>query len=173
MESGIKAIKTGMGSHQSHKMLSDEWLTPPDILEPLGDFDIDPCSPMSRPWPTAKIHYTKYDNGLIQPWGINTRIWLNPPNGQQTGTWLKKLSEHGNGIAMIFARTETKMFFDFVWDKADALLFLKGRIHFYDIDGKRANANAGAPSVLIAYGLDNATILENCGIPGKIVILKH
>ena len=43
---------------------------------------------------------------------------MNPPYGSETPKWLKKLSEHGNGIALIYARTETRMFFNYVWDKA-------------------------------------------------------
>ena len=35
----------------------DEWLTPPGILNRLGEFDLDPCTPIDRPWDTAKLHY--------------------------------------------------------------------------------------------------------------------
>ena len=30
----------------------DEWLTPPEIIKSLGEFDLDPCSPINRPWAT-------------------------------------------------------------------------------------------------------------------------
>lgn len=56
---------------------SDEWYTPREIIEALGEFDLDPCAPMHPLWPTAKIMYNKQDNGLVQNWG--GRIWLNPP----------------------------------------------------------------------------------------------
>ena len=59
---------TGMGGHQSARMLKDEWLTPPDIIKGLGDFDLDPCSPIERPWDTAKKHYCILDDGLKQDW---------------------------------------------------------------------------------------------------------
>ena len=39
---------------------NDEWLTPPDIIKALGEFDLDPSSPINRPWETAKKHYTGY-----------------------------------------------------------------------------------------------------------------
>jgi len=68
--------------------------------------------------------------------------------------------EHGNGIALVPARTETAMFFECVWGAADAVLFLKGRPHFYRTDGSRAPFNSGAPIVLIAYGLQNVAALE-------------
>lgn len=160
----------GMGGHQSARMQKDEWLTPPEIIKSLGPFDLDPCSPINRPWDTAKRHYTVNDDGLIQPW--SGRVWLNPPYGREAAEWLHRLSVHGNGVALIFARTETEMFFEHVWNKADALLFLKGRLYFHHVDGKRANANAGAPSVLIAYGSNNVRALENVKHLGMLVKLK-
>ena len=61
-------MTTGIGSHQSHKMLKDEWLTPPDLMSKLGEFDLDPCSPAIRPWDTAKKHYCLEDDGLNKEW---------------------------------------------------------------------------------------------------------
>jgi len=162
--------RRGMGSHQSHKMQSDEWLTPPWILKRLGSFDLDPCapSPEKRPWETAKVHYSEWDDGLSMPWV--GRVWLNPPYGKHTAKWLYRLYKHGDGIALTFARTETDMFFRTVWGKADGLLFIKGRLYFYDVNGREAKSNSGAPSVLIAYGKENAEILKNSGIPGAYVV---
>jgi len=151
-------------------MLKDEWLTPPSIIEALGSFDLDPCAPVKRPWDTAKRHLTMEDDGLNHPW--SGRVWLNPPYGKETGKWLEKLADHGNGIALIFSRTETTMFHDYVWSRATSLLFLRGRIHFHHVDGTRAAANAGAPSVLIAYGDNNAVALAkamNQGMAGHYV----
>jgi len=167
----MESQQKGMGSHQSARMMKDEWLTPPHILQALGEFDIDPCSPIDRPWPTAKLHYTVNDNGLAQPW--EGRVWLNPPYGLEAAKWLSKLADHGNGIALIFARTETKMFFEQVWNKADSLLFLEGRLYFHHVSGVVAKANAGAPSVLIAYGRNNTGVLRSCGIPGKLITLSN
>lgn len=86
----------------------DEWLTPPSVIAALGEFDLAPCSPVIRPWNTAKTHYDTNTDGLKMPWF--GRVWLNPPYGKQTFTWLAKLAEHGDGIALIFARTETNGF---------------------------------------------------------------
>jgi len=70
-----------LSGHQSAKMKNDEWLTPPDILDKLGDFDLDPCAPEVRPWPTADYHYTASDDGLSKPW-FGT-VWCNPPFGRE------------------------------------------------------------------------------------------
>lgn len=162
--------KTGMGSHQSSRMFSDEWLTPPEIIQSLGHFDLDPCSPIKRPWPTADKHYTIQDNGLYSPWA--GRVYMNPPYGRQMEKWMAKMAAHGNGIALIFARTETNTFFKYVWEHADAILFLKGRLTFYKVDGTKGHFNGGAPSCLIAYGKENHESLFNCGLEGKLISLK-
>ncbi len=41
-----------------------EWLTPPELVKKLGDFDLDPCSPINAPFYHAKNNYTIEDNGL-------------------------------------------------------------------------------------------------------------
>lgn len=151
-----------MSSHQSPRMGTDEWLTPPDILAALGPFDLDPCAPAVRPWDTAANHYAKPQDGLTLPW--TGRVWLNPPFGQRAALWLAKLAAHGNGIALVPARTETRMFFAHVWAKADRVLFLRGRPHFHYVDGSRAAANSGAPIALIAYGARNAEVLDDSGL---------
>jgi len=147
-----------------------EWLTPPEIIKALGEFDLDPCAPVIRPWDTAKQHYTIEDDGLSKDW--NGRIWCNPPYGKDAIRWVKKLSEHGNGICLLFARTETRLFFDYIWNKAHAILFLKGRLSFYNVDGTKGNSNAGAPSCLVAYNQENSKILWNTDLAGKYIKLR-
>jgi hypothetical protein len=161
----------GMGGHQSAAMKNDEWLTPPSVLAALGPFDLDPCAPIVRPWPTAARHYTSTDNGLLQPW--RGRVFLNPPYGPPpiVGPWMKRMALHNQGTALIFARTETDLFFETVWNRAAAVLFLRGRLYFHYVDGQQAGANAGAPSVLVAYGSADADILEACSIKGQFLRL--
>ena len=56
----------GMSQHEpsSHMGQKDEWLTSLDIVRDLGEFDLDPCSPINRPWDTARRHLTIQDDGL-------------------------------------------------------------------------------------------------------------
>lgn len=165
--------RKGIGSHQSAKMIKDEWLTPPEIIEKLGPFDLDPCAPSGmengEPWKVANSHYDINENGLKKPWF--GRVFCNPPYGLQASEWLYKCSLHGNATALIFARTETQMFFNYVWSKATAILFIKGRLYFHHSDGTRAKANSGAPSVLIAYDQHNANRLKTSKIEGKYIEL--
>lgn len=146
-----------------------EWLTPPELVKKLCEFDLDPCTPISPPFLHAKQNYNIKDDGLSKEWF--GRVYMNPPYGKGMERWIEKLKIHGNGIALIFARTETKCFFNHVWDDADGVLFVKGRIKFYNLEGKQMGT-PGAPSVFIAFGKENATILENSGIEGKFIRLK-
>ena len=159
----------GLSGHQSAKMKNDEWLTPPEILAALGKFDLDPCSPIVRPWNTAMRHYTVEDDGLLKPW--NGRVWLNPPFGKEAVKWLRRMAQHGNGISLIPARTETAMFYETVWGVASGVLFIKGRPHFHYVCGRRAPFNSGAPICLVAYGENNLDSLRKCGL-GIVVISK-
>jgi hypothetical protein len=166
---------TGIGGHHSANMRTDEWLTPPTIVRSLGEFDLDPCSPINRPWATAKKHYSILDNGLSKEW--EGRVWMNPPYGKELERWMNKLAFHGNGISLIFARTETATFFNCVWEKANSIFFMKGRLKFYTVEGKEAEFNGGAPSVLISYGEQNAEAIadamHNSAIKGKHINLKQ
>lgn len=156
-----------MGSHHSARADTTTWLTPPHILEALGPFDLDPCA--APGWSTAAEHYVLPQDGLALPW--HGRVWCNPPYGMAAWTWLAKLADHGNGIALVFARTETAGFVREVWEKAHGVLFLHGRLHFHYPDGTRAPANSGAPSCLVAYGADAAQTLATTTLPGTYVPL--
>ena len=154
-----------MGSHHSHRAGTTTWLTPPHIIEALGPFDLDPCA--APGWTTAARHISLPEDGLTAEW--TGSVWLNPPYGAEVWTWLSRLASHGDGVALIFARTETAGFVREVWGKASAVLFLHGRLHFHYPDGERASANAGAPSCLVAYGEDAVNRLRDSSLDGTLV----
>lgn len=164
-------MSKAMNAHHSAAMKSDTYLTPLWIIQALGSFDLDPCTPDVMPWQTAAHRYTKKEDGLLSPWF--GRVWLNPPYGREAVRWTRKLSDHGNGTALLLARTETADWFETIWPKADSILFLKGRIYFHDASGKRLPANCGAAPALIAYGEENTTKLIESRIPGKFLPLNH
>lgn len=148
---------------------NDEWLTPPRIIQSLGHFDLDPCSPIKRPWDTADVHYSKIDDGLSRDWF--GRVWLNPPYGRETFRWMERLADHKSGIALIFARTETRGFHDCIWKKANAVFFFKGRLKFYHVTGEEGGA-ANAPSCLVSYSVADTDSIAKSGLDGKLVILE-
>lgn len=182
-----------MGGHQSAASMSTVWLTPPHVIAALGgsdSFDLDPCGLESSPIRTARetcallrpvecppalygsgplAPALQPSDGLAQAWG--GRVWLNPPY-DDAEPWLELAAACGNTSALIFARTETADFHRLIWGKAHGLLFLAGRLHFHHADGTRAKANAGAPSVLVAYGAEEMDRLAACDLAGAFVPLR-
>ena len=56
---------------RNHYIGKEEWLTPPDLVQLLGPFDLDPCAPVRRPWDTAAKHYRetiKKGRPMPPPW---------------------------------------------------------------------------------------------------------
>jgi hypothetical protein len=118
--------KTKAWSHEqagrTNETHTDVWLTPPYITEAVGPFDLDPCAPANAPFYHAPKYYTEEDNGLIQNWDDNF-VWMNPPYSQKVmKLFMEKISIHNNGIALIYNRSETKLFFNYVYEKANSLL---------------------------------------------------
>jgi DNA N-6-adenine-methyltransferase (Dam) len=145
-----------IGSHEKpNKGNTDTWLTPISIIKELGQFDTDPCVPEQMPYKTATKMITEKECGLKTPWV--GRVFMNPPYSKNL-EFSEKFKNHGNGIALVFARTETKWFQNYYC--CDAFLFLKNRLHFCDINGTQAKGNSGAPSVLIAIGDNNVLSLK-------------
>lgn len=149
---------------------SDEWYTPKEVLKALGRFDLDPCAPVHPLWLTAEVMYDRDMDGLSLKW--EGRVWLNPPYSRPLiEQFVRKLAEHGNGIALLFNRCDSKMFQDVIFEKATGMKFLRHRIRFYRPDGTRGDS-PGCGSILIAFGVENAEVLKNCSIEGKYVQLN-
>lgn len=161
-------------SHTRTSKTTDDWITPKWLIDRLGPFDLDPCASDKQPWVTANLSFRRSDNGLAQPW-LNSFVWMNPPYGTKTGVWLSRLATHNHGIALTFARTETKIFFRYVWPMAVAVLFIRGRLTFYMPDGTspRIGHNSGGPSILIAYGETARERLFSCRDLGAFITLNQ
>lgn len=154
-----------LGSHQKTVGDTQTWITPRWILDALGAFDLDPAAAYPRPWHCANISFDK--DGLAAPWF--GRVWLNPPfDRYEVGRWIAKLAKHGTGTALLHARTEAE-WFEPVWAHATGILFLADRIYFHYPDGRRAEANSGAPACLVAFGEGDLAQLRQSGIKGYFV----
>lgn len=72
------------------------WLTPPEIIDALGPFDLDPCCPPTMPWRTAAqmVHWP--NDGLQVDW-TGKRVWCNPPYGRDAVPFLRKMAENKTG----------------------------------------------------------------------------
>ena len=58
-----------MNTSFQRTIASDEWFTPKELIDSLGEFDLDPCAPMHPLWPTAKVMWNKVTDGLSMDWG--------------------------------------------------------------------------------------------------------
>lgn len=144
------------------------WLTPPSLLRLLGEFDLDPCCPDTpMPWRTAKRMVTKSEDGLATDWNLQ-RVWLNPPYGNEAIPFFEKMVSHsGGGIALVFARTENKLWQDHIFPYAKAIVFLRGRLRFCRADGTLGNTSP-APSALVTFDNRDAGLLQELTQKGSL-----
>lgn len=156
-----------LGSHQRCVGKSQVHLTPRWVIGDLGRFDLDPCAADPRPWDCARDNYTEADDGLSKIG--HGMVWLNPPfDRYQVGKWVQKLADHGNGIALVHARTEAA-WFQPIWRRADLIFFRNSRIKFCRVDGTEQLANSGAPPVFAAFGQAAVERLEQSTMHGTYV----
>jgi hypothetical protein len=90
-------------------------------------------------------------------------VFVNPPYGAHTPVWMRKLADHGDGIALVFARTDVRWFQD-VAESADLICFVSGRIKFYKGDIVNQGGTPGAGSMLVAWGKRSADALRQSGL---------
>ncbi len=137
-----------MNVHFSSK--SNEWTTPQHLFDELNqefNFTLDPCATEENA--KCSKHFTIEDDGLSKDWS-NDVVFMNPPYGREIKKWIKKAYEESlNGatvVCLIPARTDTMYWHDFIFDKADDIRFLKGRLKF----GNSKNS-APFPSAIVVY----------------------
>lgn len=143
---------------------NEVWLTPKAWIDVLGPFDLDPCAcPEPRPWATAERMIAPPDDGLEAKW--EGRVYVNPPFGR-ADEFMRRLARHGDGVALVAARTETDWWFESVWSRATGILFVRGRVRFDHAVGGPSRWDFPGPIALVAYGEDNARRLLGAGIRG-------
>lgn len=129
---------------------TNEWATPQALFDKLDkefNFTLDPCSTHENH--KCKKYFTIEDDGLKQDWSNNI-VFMNPPYSREIKFWMEKAySESLKGaivVCLIPARTDTKYWHDWIFNKAAEIRFIKGRVKFGDGTG-----SAPFPSALIVY----------------------
>ena len=141
-------------------------LTPLDLISKLAQFDLDPCGLQFHKTATKIISLP--DDGLVE--NLVGRVWLNPPYSNPK-PFIEKLSEHGNGIALVLNSTDTVWFQEYGLKKANGMFLLKGRPKFTRMDMTDVSIMRGV--VLFAYGSENNELLKNCELVGIYVGLNE
>jgi hypothetical protein len=152
-----------MAEHEPCIGQSDDWYTPPDMLNALAvRFDLDPCSPGPGHWVPADRIYTIDDDGLAKEW--DGFVFMNPPFGGRNGhvPWLEKFLAHGNGIAIVRAYTSSSWFHQHAV-KAHGLLFPRGKTQFIRPDGS-IGKSPGHGVVLLGMGAKACEAMKQSGL---------
>ena len=134
-----------------------DWETPQWFYEKLDkefSFDLDAFA--SRENTKCKNFFTEDDNSLEQDWTQYKSIFINPPYiSSLQNKVLEKVDDtirqgfRGVIVLLIPARTDTKRWHDYIFNKADDIRFLKGRLKF-EVNGI-AGDSATFPSAVIVY----------------------
>lgn len=140
----------GFAHESSAASVPVEWYTPPYIFEKLKiTFDLDPCAAPRHDAVPALNKYVLPVDGLKEQW-MGT-VWVNPPYGKQTTLWIDKLIKHNDGMALVFARTDTQWFQKAI-HSASVICFIESRVKFINGTTGRTDGTPGAGSALIGWG---------------------
>ena len=126
--------------------------TPDDLYNILDNefhFDFDPC-------PLVQLRLFEILNGKVPFDGLTIswkkRNYCNPPYANQKA-WVEKAYNESlkNKICVMLlpARTDTKLFHDFIFKKAHEIRFIKGRLRF-----KQYTNSAPFPSMIVIFKND-------------------
>ena len=147
-----------MSVHFSSKRM--DWETPQKLFNELNEkynFTID----VATNGKNSKLEnfYTEKDNALNKKW--KGRVFCNPPYGREIKKWVKKAYEESKKnyneiiVLLIPARTDTSYWHDYIFNKANEINFIKGRLKF-ELDGKQFGA-APFPSAIIIFNKEKGT----------------
>ena len=136
-------------TNQFYSSEKQTWKTPKALYKKLNDefhFDFDPCPA------NAKF------NGLLINW--KKRNFANPPHKTQN-FWIKKAYlestksiQKDKGfpykrkicVMLLPARTDSKIFHEFIFPLADEIRFIKGRLHYDEYKN-----SAQFPSMIVIF----------------------
>ena len=126
-----------------------EWETPQDLFDELNaefGFTVDVCA--NKENAKCSKFFTIEDDGLAQNWSNwGGYKWMNPPYGREIGRWVKKASDSGKVVALLPARTDTKYFHNYIYNKFNVeIRFIKGRLKF-----SGSKNSAPFPSMIVIF----------------------
>lgn len=154
-----KAIK-----HLANIKIQDNYGTPPSLYaQACQKYNIFPTLDVCATEQNAKCSkfITEKEDSLLFQW--EETFFMNPPYSK-VEKFMKKAYyqhlKHGvEGLCLIFAKTDTKFWHNFVENKAE-VHFIKGRIKFYK-DGYPTKNSAPYPSCFVIYRLERTAEINS------------
>ena len=137
----------------------DDWMTPPEVFEPVHDFvgfDLDACATDAS---VARLgqFITPEEDALAVSWSKRgSRVWCNPPYGRGIKDWfIKGAHEAANLealVLLVYANTDTSYWHNQVAGclYAKKVVFIKPRVKFV-LPGESVRAGAPKGSALVFY----------------------
>ena len=119
----------------------NDWETPPDLFKVGCDyFGISPLLDVCATAQNSLCKYHYDHDALNRPFDMP--FWCNPPFSELK-KWIRKcylehVKHNVSGLMLTFAKTDTLAFHDYVFGGKAELLFLRGRVKFW---------NKGIPSI--------------------------
>lgn len=118
---------------------TDDWATPKHIFEKYDarySFKLDVAASsinrLCENWFGLDHPDVTKRDGLTADWSGYGAIWCNPPYGRIIAKWVDKALEAENSVVMLLpSRTDTQWFHK-LWNKAEDIEFVKGRLKFGD-----------------------------------------
>lgn len=145
---------------------SNEWETPQwlfDHMNSIYNFEVDVCASAHNA--KCPVFFTEEDDALSDTWDkmLEDRghkkahaFWCNPPYGRDIYKWVRccalesEMMGRSKLVAMLlYARTDTSWFHDYVMDCARDIYFIKRRLKFIRDDGKTGPSTA--PSMVVIF----------------------
>jgi len=121
-------------THQVNLITNDEWETPKEILQvAIRKYQIAPILDVCATNSNSKFseYYTITDDALTKEWDDD--FFMNPPYSEiilwMKKAWFQHRKHNVNALILVFAKTGTRWWHDFVEGKAE-IHFQKGRIRF-------------------------------------------
>lgn len=145
--------------------MSEVWITPPEIVEPICKFfggpHFDPCTEPDNPTKAAQYFTEQKPNDLGLCWSdYGLPVFVHPPHDKTLGFWLRQLDLATRTglrvpiVALLAAnRMNTKDFQNYVLTpRLWSITFPADRISFLTRDGRRVKSRF--ESYLFTYNMD-------------------
>jgi phage N-6-adenine-methyltransferase len=167
-----KWTNDGLFSSKSNEWGTPEWLVKL-VEDQFGEMVLDVAA--SEHNSKGLVHFNAEDDAIATHHSWNDlhkkkrgkhvigNVWCNPPYGRGIGKWMERCVYEsfeptfyvGNNttsktvFGLVFARTDTRWFHDWVVPWASMVYFIKGRLKFEHADGR--TGPAPAPSMLVVW----------------------